>query len=184
MVVASFSSDAPPSACSAYSSTRSGRVDSAMSVLLCFGGCGLLDCLQLGGTGAVLGAVPVVVLVLGERLHVVRDRGEVGEWLDRERGTLTPRHGERDGDRLVDVRDVGNPQPAHLLAAVAHAGVAVDREPTPGPLRGVRAPCRREHPADALSGLERLAGELHQLDVHGLLDGAPRNLRDRYRLWA
>src|SRR5699024_9642993 len=121
---------------------------------------------------------------LSERLHVVRDRGKVGKWLDRERGTLTPRHGERDGDRLVDVRDVGNPQPAHLLAAVAHAGVAVDREPTPGPLRGVRAPCRREHPADALSGLERLAGELHQLDVHGLLDGALRNLRDRYRLGA
>src|SRR5690625_7613695 len=107
MVVASFSSDAPPSACSAYSSTRSGRIDSAMSVLLCFGGCGLLDCLQLGGTGGVLGAVPVVGLVLGERLHVLRDRGEVGEGLDGPLLLLAPRPRELRGDALRAVRESG-----------------------------------------------------------------------------
>src|SRR5699024_5565354 len=140
MVVASFSSDAPPSACSAYSSTRSGRIDSAMSVLLCFGGCGLLDCLQLGGTGTVLGAVPVVVLVLGERLHVVRDRGKVGKWLDRERCELPLSERERHSDGLVNVGGVRDADTAHRLTRPRNGRVVVDGEPPARVVGALRSP--------------------------------------------
>src|SRR5699024_5111667 len=163
---------------------RPGLLIVASRMSLLFGGCCVSPCGWSVGTGAVLVAVPVVVLVLGERLPVVRDRGKVGKWLYRERGTLTSCHGERDGDRLVDVPDVRDAQPAHLLASVAHAGVAVDGEAATRPLRGVRAPCRREHPADALGRLERLVRELLEVDFHWLFSGALADLSDGDRLGA
>src|SRR5690625_1897232 len=164
MVVASFSSDAPPSACSAYSSTRSGRIDSAMSVLLCFGGCGVLDCLQLGGTGAVLGAVPVVVLVLGERLHVVRDRGEVGEGLDGKILLLAPRHRELRGEALREVRECSDANAADRLAPVGDGGVGRQLHAPSGPVRVVLSPCDGEQLDVRLGRLEGAAWVLRHVD--------------------
>src|SRR5699024_6867600 len=103
-------------------------------------------------------------MVLGERLHVVRDRGEVGEGLDGKILLLAPRHRELRGEALREVRECSDANAADRLAPVGDGGVGRQLYAPSGPVRVVLSPCDGEQLDVCLGRLEGAAWVLHHVD--------------------